>query len=101
MEITISELMDLAKGHRYINSNYVANASPLANIPSILGNLVMVLLNGNALWDVEGSGAAKAEIMVTSMLSKIVGYEENNSTGYTTWGGQGAVFHSLRLSIAR
>jgi L-2,4-diaminobutyrate decarboxylase len=101
MEVTITELMDLAKGQRFVNSNYVANAAPLPNIASILGNLVMVLLNGNALWDVEGSGAAKAEIMVTSMLSKIVGYDENTSAGYTTWGGQGAVFNSLRLAIAR
>lgn len=61
----------------------------------------MVLLNGNALWDVEGSGAAKAEIKVTSMLSKVVGYDENTSAGYTTWGGQGAVFNSLRIAIAR
>ncbi|MFC3884983.1 pyridoxal phosphate-dependent decarboxylase family protein [Bacillus songklensis] len=101
MEVTITELIDLAKGQRFVNSNYVANAAPLPNIASILGNLVMVLLNGNALWDVEGSGAAKAEIMVTSMLSKIVGYDQNTSAGYTTWGGQGAVFNSLRLAVAR
>jgi L-2,4-diaminobutyrate decarboxylase len=101
MEVVITELVDLAKGQRFVNSNYVANAAPLPNIASILGNLVMVLLNGNALWDVEGAAAAKAEIMVTSMLSKIVGYDENKSAGYTTWGGQGAVFNSLRLAIAR
>lgn len=101
MEVTITELIDLAKGHRFVNSNYVANVSPLPNIASILGNLVMVLLNGNALWDVEGSGAAKAEVMVTSMLSKMVGYDENTSAGYATWGGQGAVFHSLRIAISR
>ncbi len=101
MDVTIEELMDLAKGHRFVNSNYVANAAPLPNIASILGHLVMVLLNGNALWDVEGSGAAKAEIKVTSMLSKVVGYDENTSAGYTTWGGQGAVFNSLRIAIAR
>ncbi len=35
------------------------------------------------------------------MLSKIVGYDPNESAGYTTWGGQGAVFTSLRLAIAR
>jgi L-2,4-diaminobutyrate decarboxylase len=101
MEVTIEELIDLAKGHRFVNSNYVANVAPLPNTASILGNLVMVLLNGNALWDVEGSGAAKAEVMVTSMLSKIVGYNENISAGFTTWGGQGAVFQSLRLAISR
>lgn len=98
---TIHDLVKLAEGHRYINSSYVANAAPLPNIPSILGNLVMVLLNGNNLWDVEGSGAATAEVKITSMLSKLIGYDPNQSAGYTTWGGQGAVFNSLRLAIAR
>jgi L-2,4-diaminobutyrate decarboxylase len=101
LDETIDEILELAKGHRYLNSNYVANATPLPNIASILGNLLMVLLNGNNIWDVEGSAAANAEVRVTSMISKIVGYDPNQSAGYTTWGGQGAVFNSLRLAIAR
>lgn len=98
---TIDNLMELAQGHRYSNKHYTANATPLPNIPSMLGNMMMVLLNGNNLWDVEGSGAAQAEVKVTSMLSKLVGYDPTQSAGYTTWGGQGAVFNSLRLAIAR
>ncbi|MFJ7973239.1 pyridoxal phosphate-dependent decarboxylase family protein [Psychrobacillus sp. NPDC096389] len=101
MEEVIQELLKLVEGHRYVNRNYVANAAPLPNIASILGNLVMVLVNGNNLWDVEGPAAATAEIEITSMLSKLIGYDESISAGYTTWGGQGAVFNSLRLAIAR
>lgn len=97
----IKELLKLVEGHRYVNRNYVANAAPLPNIASIIGNLVMVLVNGNNLWDVEGPAAATAEVEITSMLSKLIGYDENLSAGYTTWGGQGAVFNSLRLAIAR
>ncbi|MUK88495.1 aspartate aminotransferase family protein [Ornithinibacillus sp. L9] len=101
MEETVQKLLGLVKGHRYVNSNYVANAAPLPNIASILGNLIMVLVNGNSLWDVEGPAAATAEVEITSMLSKLIGYDPNVSAGYTTWGGQGAVFQSLRLAIAR
>lgn len=101
MENTIDELLELVKGHRFVNSSYVANAAPLPNIASIIGNLVMVLTNGNSLWDVEGPAAASAEVKITSMLSKVVGYDSNESAGYTTWGGQGAVFNSLRLAITR
>ncbi|MFD2046649.1 pyridoxal phosphate-dependent decarboxylase family protein [Ornithinibacillus salinisoli] len=101
MEDTVQKLLNLVKGHRYVNRNYVANAAPLPNIASILGNLIMVLVNGNNLWDVEGPAAATAEVEVTSMLSKLIGYDATVSTGYTTWGGQGAVFQSLRLAIAR
>lgn len=101
MEEVIQELLKLVEGHRYVNRNYVANAAPLPNIASIIGNLVMVLVNGNNLWDVEGPAAATAEVEITSMLSKLIGYDESISAGYTTWGGQGAVFNSLRLAIAR
>ncbi|MGY0693479.1 pyridoxal phosphate-dependent decarboxylase family protein [Virgibacillus sp. FSP13] len=101
MEEVIKKLLKLVEGHRYVNQNYVANAAPLPNIASIIGNLVMVLVNGNNIWDVEGSAAATAEVEVTSMLSKLIGYDENLSSGYTTWGGQGAAFNSLRLAIAR
>jgi len=101
MDEVMQKLLKLVEGHRYVNRNYVANAAPLPNIASIIGNLVMVLVNGNNLWDVEGPAAATAEVEVTSMLSKLIGYDENLSAGYTTWGGQGAVFNSLRLAIAR
>ncbi|PAD35757.1 pyridoxal phosphate-dependent decarboxylase family protein [Terribacillus saccharophilus] len=101
MEEVVQELLKLVEGHRFVNRNYVANAAPLPNIASILGNLVMVLVNGNNLWDVEGPAAAKAEVEVAAMLSKLIGYDESISAGYTTWGGQGAVFNSLRLAIAR
>ncbi|GAF63114.1 putative 2,4-diaminobutyrate decarboxylase [Bacillus sp. TS-2] len=101
MEDVLHELLNSIEGHRYVNRNYVANAAPLPNIASILGNLIMVLVNGNNLWDVEGPAAASAEIKITSMLSKLIGYDESRSAGYTTWGGQGAVFNSLRLAISR
>ncbi|ERN51724.1 pyridoxal phosphate-dependent decarboxylase family protein [Alkalihalophilus marmarensis] len=101
MDEVIVKLLKLVEGHRYVNRNYVANAAPLPNIASIIGNLIMVLVNGNNLWDVEGPAAAAAEVEITSMLSKLIGYDENLSSGYTTWGGQGAVFNSLRLAIAR
>ncbi|MCA0970908.1 aspartate aminotransferase family protein [Halobacillus litoralis] len=97
----IEELIELAEGHRFGNHRYVANASPLPNIPSLLGQVMMTLVNGNNLWDVEGTAAARAEVKVTSMLSKIIGYDPEKSGGFTTWGGQGAVFQSLRLAIAR
>lgn len=101
MDETIDKILDLAKGHRFINQNYLANATPLPNVASILGNLLMVLVNGNNIWDVDGAAAANAEVRITSMLSNVIGYDPHQSAGYTTWGGQGAVFNSLRLAIAR
>lgn len=101
LEETINSLLPLLNGQRLINGSYVANATPLPTTSSIVGHLLMTLLNGNNVWDVECIASATAEVQITSMLSKVVGYDEQLSGGYTTWGGQGAVFNSLRLAIAR
>ncbi|MBU8787904.1 pyridoxal-dependent decarboxylase [Bacillus sp. FSL M8-0052] len=97
---SVEQLLNLLEGHRFLNRQYVANATPLPNNASLAGNLMMALLNGNNLWDVDGTAAAKTEVEITAMLSDIVGYDRQKSTGFTTWGGQGAVFQSLRLAIA-
>lgn len=101
LEETVNSLLPLLNGQRLINGSYVANATPLPTTSSIVGHLLMTLLNGNNVWDVECIASATAEVQVTSMLSKLVGYDAELSGGYTTWGGQGAVFNSLRLAIAR
>ncbi|ENQ3105686.1 Glutamate or tyrosine decarboxylase [Bacillus sp. 491mf] len=97
----IEELNQFMNGHPYPNKYYLSNAVPLPSIPSLLGTLTMTLLNGNGVWDVYGPAAAEAEVKVVSMLSKLIGYDPNNSGGYTTWGGQGCVFSSLRLAISK
>ena len=61
----------------------MANATPLPNNASIAGNLLMVLLNGNNLWDVDGTAAARTEVQITAMLSDIVGYDRHKSGGFT------------------
>lgn len=63
--------------------------------------LTAMLVNGNNLWDVYGPAGAEAEVRVVSMMSKLIGYDPSVSGGYTTWGGQGAIFSGLRLAIAK
>ncbi|MCU5242581.1 pyridoxal phosphate-dependent decarboxylase family protein [Bacillus cereus] len=101
MSEVIEELNQFMNGHPYPNKYYLSNAVPLPSIPSLLGVMTMALLNGNGVWDVYGPGAAEAEVKVVSMLSKLIGYNSYNSGGYTTWGGQGCVFSSLRLAISK
>ncbi|PED05318.1 pyridoxal phosphate-dependent decarboxylase family protein [Bacillus pseudomycoides] len=101
MSEVMEELNQFMNGHPYPNKYYLSNAVPLPSIPSLLGTITMALLNGNGVWDVYGPGAAEAEVKVVSMLSKLIGYNPHNSGGYTTWGGQGCVFSSLRLAIAK
>ncbi|RTQ95072.1 pyridoxal phosphate-dependent decarboxylase family protein [Lysinibacillus telephonicus] len=101
MEQVVHELINLSKGSPYQTRNYVTNSIPLASIPGVIGQLTASLLNSNSLWDVYGPAATEAEVRVISMMSKIVGYDYTKSWGYTTWGGQGAVFNGLRLAIVK
>ena len=101
MSAVVEELLELVQGHPYHTHKFVTNVLPMASIPGILGMLTTVLVNGNNLWDVYGPAGAEAEVKVISMMSKLVGYDHTRSWGYTTWGGQGAVFTGLRLAIAK
>lgn len=101
MDQVVHELVNLSKGSPYQTKNYVTNAIPLASIPGVIGQFTAALLNSNSLWDVYGPAAGEAEVKIISMMSKIVGYDYTKSWGYTTWGGQGAVFNGLRLAIVK
>ncbi|WP_139492273.1 pyridoxal phosphate-dependent decarboxylase family protein [Brevibacillus dissolubilis] len=101
LEAVISTLSDLAQSHPYQTKNYLTNVIPLASIPGILGSLTTSLLNANGIWDIYSPGAAEAEVRAIAAMSKVVGYNPEISWGYTTWGGQGAVFTGLRLAIAK
>ncbi|WP_313470926.1 pyridoxal-dependent decarboxylase, partial [Lysinibacillus sp.] len=101
LDQVVDELTQLMQGHPYHTRNFVTNVLPMASIPGVLGQFTNALLNGNNLWDVYGPAAAECEVKVVSMMSKLVGYDYTKSFGYTTWGGQGAVFSGLRLAIAK
>lgn len=101
MKVVVSRLLELAQGHPYHTRNFVTNVLPMASIPGVIGALLATLLNGNNLWDVYGPAGAEAEVNVIAMMSRLAGYDVASSWGYTTWGGQGAVFSGLRLAIAK
>ncbi|MCA0756617.1 aspartate aminotransferase family protein [Paenibacillus sp. N4] len=93
------ELLKLLHAHPYHTKYFLTNILPMASIPGILGMIAAFMVNGNNLWDVYGPAGAEAEVRVVSMMSKLVGYDADASGGYTTWGGQGAIFTGLRLAI--
>lgn len=100
-ELVNEELLKLLHNHPYHTKYFFTNILPMASTPGILGMLTAMLVNGNNLWDVYGPAGAEAEVRVVSMMSKLIGYDPKVSGGYTTWGGQGAIFSGLRLAIAK
>lgn len=101
MEEVNTQLLELLHGHPYHTKYFFTNILPMASMPGMMGMLTAMLVNGNNLWDVYGPAGAEAEVRVTAMMSKLVGYDPEQSGGYTTWGGQGAVFSGLRIAIAK
>lgn len=101
MEKVNEQLLELVYDHPYHSKFFFTNILPMASVPGLLGMLTAMLVNGNNLWDVYGPAGAEAEVRVTSMMSKLIGYDAEKSGGYTTWGGQGAVFSGLRIAIAK
>lgn len=99
-EVTRS-LLELLHAHPYHTKYFLTNILPMASIPGILGMLASFMVNGNNLWDVYGPAGAEAEVKVIGMMSRLAGYDPTVSGGYTTWGGQGAVFSGLRIAIAK
>ncbi|NPC91484.1 aspartate aminotransferase family protein [Bacillus sp. WMMC1349] len=95
------ELLKLLHDHPYHSKYFLTNILPMASIPGILGMIAAFMVNGNNLWDVYGPAGAEAEVKVTAMMSKLAGYDAEKSGGYTTWGGQGAVYSGLRIAIAK
>ncbi|MDO3408914.1 pyridoxal-dependent decarboxylase [Saccharibacillus sp. CPCC 101409] len=95
------QLLKLLHNHPYHSKYFLTNILPMASTPGILGMITAFLVNGNNLWDVYGPAGAEAEVRVISMMSRLVGYDPQLSGGYTTWGGQGAIFTGLRLAIAK
>ncbi|MBP1962173.1 pyridoxal phosphate-dependent decarboxylase family protein [Paenibacillus aceris] len=101
LEEVNTELLKLLHDHPYHTKYFLTNILPMASIPGILGMIAAFMVNGNNLWDVYGPAGAEAEVRVISMMSKLIGYDPMKSGGYTTWGGQGAVFSGLRIAIAK
>jgi glutamate/tyrosine decarboxylase-like PLP-dependent enzyme len=99
LEDVNKELLKLLYAHPYHTKYFLTNILPMASIPGVLGMIAAFLVNGNNLWDVYGPAGAEAEVKVVAMMSKLVGYNASESGGYTTWGGQGAIFTALRLAI--
>ncbi len=101
MEEVGEKLLELLHAHPYHTKYFLTNILPMASIPGIVGMVAAFMVNGNNLWDVYGPAGAEAEVKVIGMMSKLAGYDALRSGGYTTWGGQGAIFNGLRIAISK
>ncbi|MDU1443376.1 MAG: pyridoxal-dependent decarboxylase [Clostridium cochlearium] len=77
------------------------NVVPPAAIPSIMGNLLGAMFNPNLVEQEYSGNIAALEIEVTSMISKLIGYDPINATGHFTFGGTGAYLFATKLALTK
>ncbi len=97
----LDELQNLVQGNPIGGKFAVFNAHPLSSIPSLLGHLTSAIINSNSIWDIVSPAAAEAEIKVSAMMARVLGYDPYKSNGYFTYGGQGGTAASLRIGIEK
>lgn len=73
---------------------------PPTNI-SIAAAAVAARYNENATWDYYSMCASRAEILVSGMLSELIGYDSQKSAGFFTFGGTGANLYAARIGIEK
>ncbi|SQB92739.1 pyridoxal phosphate-dependent decarboxylase family protein [Clostridium tetanomorphum] len=77
------------------------NVVPPAAIPSIVGNLMGAMFNPNLVEQEYSGNVAALEIEVSSMISKLIGYDPVKSAGHFTFGGTGAYLFATKLALTK
>ncbi|MCY3720964.1 MAG: pyridoxal-dependent decarboxylase [Candidatus Poribacteria bacterium] len=77
------------------------NVIPPPTIPSLIGILIASLYNPNMVWDEYSHLVALAEVEVTGMTSKMVGYDPERATGVFTFGGTGTTLYGVKLGLEK
>lgn len=84
-------------GHPLTQENVV----PPATIPGIVASMLCTVFNPNLVWDQYSRKVAQAEMEVTAMVSDLVGYDTQTSSGVFTFGGTGTVFYGLKVGLEK
>lgn len=84
-------------GHPRTQQNVVAPTT----IPSLIGVLLASLHNPNLAWDEFSRLVALAEVEVTAMTSKLIGYDPQKSSGVFTFGGTGTTLYGVKIGLEK
>ncbi|MFM7131307.1 MAG: pyridoxal phosphate-dependent decarboxylase family protein, partial [bacterium] len=77
------------------------NVVPPPTIPGIVASMLCTVFNPNLVWDQYSRKVAQAEMEVTAMVSDLVGYDPQISSGVFTFGGTGTVFYGLKVGLEK
>ena len=77
------------------------NVIPPPTIASLIATLVTSVYNPNVVWDEYSHRVALAEVEITAMLSKLIGYDSQHSGGLFTFGGTGTTLYGMKVGLEK
>lgn len=84
-------------GHPRSQQNVVAQPS----IPSVIGVLLASLYNPNLVWDDSSCKVGLAEVEVSAMTARLIGYDPARSAGLFTFGGTGTNLYGVKIGLEK
>ncbi|MCA9154205.1 MAG: aspartate aminotransferase family protein [Planctomycetales bacterium] len=84
-------------GHPRSQVNVIAYPT----IASVIGVVLPSLYNPNLCSDESGRGFSEAEVRVTAMIARLVGYDPASVGGLFTFGGTGTLLYGVKLGLER
>ena len=77
------------------------NVIPPPTIPSLIGVLLASLYNPNLAWDEFSRLVAVAEVEIIGMISQMIGYDPEVSSGVFTFGGTGTTLYGVKFGLEK
>ncbi len=84
-------------GHPRTQQNVIQQPS----IPSLIGGLLASLYNPNIAWDEYSRRVALAEVEVSAMTARLVGYDPGRAAGLFTFGGTGTTLYGVKMGLEK
>src|SRR5262245_49724749 len=84
-------------GHPRMQENVITQPA----IPSLIGALLAALYNPNPGWDHSSRRVALAEMEVSAIISRLIGYNPEQAGGIFTFGGTGTNFYGAKIGLEK
>ncbi len=84
-------------GHPHTQQNVI----PPPTISSLIGVLLASFYNPNLAWDEYSHRLAVAEVEMTAMMARLVGYEADRAGGVFTFGGTGTTLYGVKIGLEK
>ena len=81
--------------------NVLHNINPPVTYETIIASSMANIYNPNSLWDFVSSGSQEMEKQIVRQMSRLIGWNTDESDGVFTFGGKGCLTYAVKLGLNR